>query len=96
MSPVYVLCPHCEFPAVVGALDRSLPRYCRQCRCVYVPEKTLQAATGRARRNGHGKARQPVSHQVIEPGNAEKETPKKRRRLVAIKALLQQRSGRAV
>ena len=54
MAPLYVLCPHCEFPAVVRGFDREVPRYCRQCRKVFVPGETLHAR-GRSRRaNGEG------------------------------------------
>lgn len=37
MSALYVHCPECRFPAVIHATERSLRRYCRQCKCVFVP-----------------------------------------------------------
>jgi hypothetical protein len=37
VKPIYALCPHCAFPAVVSSSDKHFGRYCRQCRNKYVP-----------------------------------------------------------
>jgi len=47
MSPLYTHCVHCQFPAVIPEVERALPRYCRQCRRVYVPCENPTAAPDR-------------------------------------------------
>ena len=39
MAPFYAHCPRCGFPAVVHGIDRGIPRHCRQCKDVYIPQE---------------------------------------------------------
>lgn len=47
MSPLYAECPNCTFPVVVPANELSVARYCRQCRRLFLPEKTAPRQEGR-------------------------------------------------
>jgi len=40
MGPLYVHCPRCEFPVVVGAPERRSARRCRQCGNQFVPDSS--------------------------------------------------------
>jgi hypothetical protein len=57
MQPLYALCPHCGFPAVVRATERFVPRFCRQCRGHYVPCDEAEAKEAGNGRTGPMKRR---------------------------------------
>lgn len=42
MAPRYVLCPCCEFPAVVRGFELDFPRHCRQCKKAYTPGEVAE------------------------------------------------------